>query len=154
MLFFTTLVSLLSLASANFLSKGGAGDPSYDSSKYHWECGIVAITNRTNCDHVFSQIRNISASTNRWWTKNDWDEKEWQHGSCKATLSVGALPSGGLKIHTGELASVVEWGTNSLCGRSSQRTMVKPLNGTWQLWLTEPAWNRSRPFTFNEFWAM
>lgn len=43
MLFFSILLSFLSFASANILSKGPVGDPSYDSSKYHWECGMVRL---------------------------------------------------------------------------------------------------------------
>lgn len=42
MLFLSILLSFLSFASANILSKGKPiGDPVYDSSKYHWECGLV-----------------------------------------------------------------------------------------------------------------
>ncbi|KAJ4256701.1 hypothetical protein NW762_008797 [Fusarium torreyae] len=116
MLFLSSFATLFSLAAANTLPYGGeVGDPSYNSNKYHWECGMPA--------------------------------KEWEHKTCKATLQINHLPRGGLKIQTNELIEVAEWGLKSLCGRSSQRVMVNPQNDDWKLWLTEPSWNRSKPFT-------
>jgi hypothetical protein len=57
MLFLLTVVSFLSFASANFLSKGKPiGDPSYNSAKYHWECGKVRPSENTFLDLLKSLI--------------------------------------------------------------------------------------------------
>ncbi|KAF4967241.1 hypothetical protein FSARC_5153 [Fusarium sarcochroum] len=149
MLFLSCFLTLFSLTVANILSHGGeVADPSYNSNKYHWECGMTAIINFSDCEKVFSEIRN--ASTDGLLTISEWPAKVWERKTCKATLQTNYLPRDGLEIRTDELIEVAEWGLKSLCGRSSQRTMVNPQNDDWKLWLTEPSWNRSKPFALYE----
>ncbi|EEU44480.1 uncharacterized protein NECHADRAFT_85066 [Fusarium vanettenii 77-13-4] len=109
MLFLLTVVSFLSFASANFLFKGKPiGDPTYNSAKYHWECG---------------KIRALGNTTDGTFKLNWWPARTWDHKSCRALLHVKELPTNGLKLHAEELVKVARWGADALCGGTWQRSM-------------------------------
>ncbi|KAJ4183526.1 hypothetical protein NW755_009561 [Fusarium falciforme] len=146
MLFLLTVVSFLSFASANFLSKGKPiGDPSYNSAKYHWECGKTTTAVLDDCEPIFTQIRALGNTTDGMFKLNWWPARTWDHKSCRALLNVGELPTGGLKLHADELVKVARWGAHSLCGGTWQRSMVRPQNDTWRLYIVESMWNESVP---------
>ncbi|KAJ3530856.1 hypothetical protein NM208_g9137 [Fusarium decemcellulare] len=148
MFFFSTLAFLLSLVSANFLSRGGPiGDPSYDSATYHWECGETVALNISDCEPVFAQIRNISAANEGRYNFTHWPSRYWSAGSCKVTIDIDTLPQRGLLLYTEEMISIGRWGVASFCNQASQRAMVRPQNNTWRLYLTEPSWNPLQAFT-------
>ncbi|KAI8658822.1 hypothetical protein NCS55_01160200 [Fusarium keratoplasticum] len=146
MLFFSILLSFLSFASANILSKGPVGDPSYDSSKYHWECGMKSSLKLDDCESIFTQIHDLGNTINGWFTLNWWPARVWDHKSCRVLLHVGELPKGGLRLHTDEFIKVARWGAHSLCGGTWQRSMVRPQNDTWRLYIADSMWNESVPF--------
>ncbi|KAF4974988.1 hypothetical protein FZEAL_8172 [Fusarium zealandicum] len=153
MILLSALVSLLSLATSMVLHhEPPNGQLVYDSSNYHMECGMQTVLNITDCEKLYPEIRKLGAPSNGWWTKTDWAVTEWEHESCKATLVIKILPKGGLKIHTSHLINTGHFGLKTLCGETSQRALVKPQNGTWELYFTEPSWNISRPFTRQDSW--
>ncbi|RMJ19663.1 hypothetical protein CDV36_000636 [Fusarium kuroshium] len=147
MLFLSILLSFLSFTSANILSKGKPlGDPVYDSSKYHWECGKTTVAMLDDCEHIFTQIRNLGNTTDGTFKLNWWPARVWDHKSCRALLDVGELPGDGLKLHADEFVKVARWGAQALCGGTWQRSMVRPQNDTWRLYIVESMWNQSVPF--------
>ncbi|RSM18280.1 hypothetical protein CDV31_002799 [Fusarium ambrosium] len=124
MLFLSILLSFLSFTSANILSKGKPiGDPVYDSSKYHWECGKTTVAMLDDCEHIFTQIRNLGNTTDGTFKLNWWPARVWDHKSCRALLDVGELPGDGLKLHADEFVKVARWGAHALCGGTWQRSM-------------------------------
>lgn len=102
--------------------------------------------NLSDCESIFTQIHELGNATDGWLTLSWWPARVWDHKSCRALLHVGELPTGGLKVHAGEFVKVARWGAHSLCGGTWQRSMVRPQNDTWRLYVVESTWNESVPF--------
>lgn len=82
-----------------------------------------------------------SASRTGWWTIGNDPAASWFASSCRLTLKAEPASNYALNMRGDEFASVGWWASKEKCSQPMQRTMIKPKNGTWTVYITEVGWD-------------
>ncbi|KAI1040218.1 hypothetical protein LB505_005405 [Fusarium chuoi] len=132
--FLLVFVSLLSLTTANHVSRG---TPDTDG-EYSWDCGHMAPFSVSDCNELLDWFKTISKTGWFGIGKANGLAKYW--GSCQLYIQPGPLEHFALEIQQDEFVGVVRQGLVDKCPDKLTRTTVKPNNNTWVAYVTEKGW--------------
>ncbi|KAH7250185.1 uncharacterized protein BKA55DRAFT_539747 [Fusarium redolens] len=138
---FLSFVSLLSLATANPVSRS----PRNKEGEYSWECGMNApYAYYSDCKYLLGWYQTISKTGWFGIGKAKSLSKYW--GNCQISIESGPLGHFALEIQQDQFVDVIKQGMMYRCPDRWSRIMVKPDNNTWTAYLTEKGWDPEQGF--------